>query len=129
MAESGIDAGQISAIGITYQMHGLVCVDKDKKVLRPSIIWCDSRAVDYGNKAAEQIGPDYVLSYRPSPADMVSYNLPSDRIRSILKADLEACKHCHVDITLKDVQTVQRDPTRVHRWVDITRGVIDEVFG
>lgn len=61
LAESEIDAGEISAIGITYQMHGLVCVGKDKKVLRPSIIWCDSRAVAYGNTAAEEIGPEKCL--------------------------------------------------------------------
>ncbi len=61
LAESGIDPAEISAIGITYQMHGLVCVDKDKNPLRPSIIWCDSRAVEYGNAAAEQIGPEKCL--------------------------------------------------------------------
>ena len=58
-------------------------------------------------KCAEQIGQDYVLSYRPSPADMVSYDHNEDRIRSILKRDLSACRDCHVDITLKDVETVQ----------------------
>ena len=41
---------------MTYQMHGLVCVDKNKQVLRPSIIWCDSRAVPYGEKATAAIG-------------------------------------------------------------------------
>src|SRR4051812_7226776 len=46
----------ILAIGISYQMHGLVCVDKTQKVLRPSIIWCDSRAVGIGEKAFEDIG-------------------------------------------------------------------------
>ena len=80
-------------------------------------------------RCAEQIGRDYVLSYRPSPADMVSYNLPADRVRAILTADLEACKDCHVDITLKDVQTVQHDPNRIRKWVSITREVIDHVFG
>ena len=53
----------IKAIGITYQMHGLVCVDKDKNVLRPSIIWCDSRAVEIGNKAFEEIGASKCLSH------------------------------------------------------------------
>ena len=48
MASTGAKADEIAAIGISYQMHGLVCVDKDQKVLRPSIIWCDSRAVPYG---------------------------------------------------------------------------------
>lgn len=81
-------------------------------------------------KCAEQIGTDYILSYRPSPAEMVGYGFDPDKIRSILKRDLEACKSwgCHVDITLKDVETVQGDPDRVRRWVQITREVIDEVY-
>lgn len=53
----------ISAIGIAYQMHGLVCVDADKNVLRNSIIWCDSRAVSIGNKAFEAIGEEQCLSH------------------------------------------------------------------
>src|SRR5690606_19269152 len=48
ISKSKIDASAIAAIGISYQMHGLVCVDKDQKALRPSIIWCDSRAVEIG---------------------------------------------------------------------------------
>jgi len=48
--------GDVKAIGISYQMHGLVIVDKNKQVLRPSIIWCDSRAVPIGQKAAKDIG-------------------------------------------------------------------------
>jgi len=46
----------VEAIGISYQMHGLVIVDDKKEVLRPSIIWCDSRAVEIGNKALVDIG-------------------------------------------------------------------------
>ena len=53
----------IKAVGISYQMHGLVCVDKDRNVLRPSIIWCDSRAVPYGNKAFEKLGADWCLPH------------------------------------------------------------------
>lgn len=63
MAESGANAGEIKAIGISYQMHGLVCVDKDQNVLRPSIIWCDSRAVPYGQKAFEALGEENCLSH------------------------------------------------------------------
>lgn len=51
----------ISAIGIAYQMHGLVMVDKDQQVLRNSIIWCDSRAVETGDSAFEAIGRDKCL--------------------------------------------------------------------
>ena len=50
------DADDVKAIGISYQMHGLVVVDKNKQVLRPAIIWCDSRAVPIGQKAAKDIG-------------------------------------------------------------------------
>ncbi|HNX66663.1 MAG TPA: FGGY family carbohydrate kinase, partial [Bacteroidales bacterium] len=59
----GSKKDSIGSIGISYQMHGLVCVDKDQKVLRPSIIWCDSRAVEYGNKAAETIGKEFCLAH------------------------------------------------------------------
>lgn len=79
-------------------------------------------------KCAEQIGEDYVLSYRPSPADMVGYGFDPDRIRGILRSDLETCRECHVDITLKDVETVQGDPERVRRWVGIAREVIEGVM-
>ncbi|MBR6196030.1 MAG: carbohydrate kinase [Bacteroidaceae bacterium] len=57
------DLKQVGAIGISYQMHGLVCVDKEGKAIRPSIIWCDGRAVPYGNKAFEAIGGDKCLSH------------------------------------------------------------------
>jgi len=53
----------IGAIGISYQMHGLVVIDSDFKPLRPSIIWCDSRSVDYGDKAMKALGKDYCLSH------------------------------------------------------------------
>lgn len=55
------DPNDIRAIGIAYQMHGLVLVDKDQNVLRPGIIWCDSRAVEIGNKAFQKIGEEKCL--------------------------------------------------------------------
>ncbi len=58
-----VNPKDIKAIGISYQMHGLVCVDKDKNVLRPSIIWCDSRAVPYGNNAFANLGKDFCLGH------------------------------------------------------------------
>lgn len=63
MADAGVKGKDIKAIGISYQMHGLVCVDKDMNVLRPSIIWCDSRAVPYGEKAFGEIGAEKCLSH------------------------------------------------------------------
>ncbi|MEL1252305.1 FGGY family carbohydrate kinase [Flavobacterium sp. DGU38] len=56
--EANIDASKIQGIGISYQMHGLVIVDKDGKSLRNSIIWCDSRAVEIGSKAYAEIGAE-----------------------------------------------------------------------
>lgn len=63
MNQSGISGKEVKAIGITWQMHGLVLVDKDQNVLRPSIIWCDSRAVPYGEKAFKTIGEEKCLSH------------------------------------------------------------------
>ena len=63
ISKSGIDGKEIKAIGISYQMHGLVLVDKDGTVLRPSIIWCDSRAVSIGDKAFETLGHDYCIDH------------------------------------------------------------------
>ncbi|MDA3892135.1 MAG: FGGY family carbohydrate kinase [Salinivirgaceae bacterium] len=57
-----VDLMQIQAIGISYQMHGLVVIDEAGEVLRPSIIWCDSRAVEIGNKAFNDLGADFCLS-------------------------------------------------------------------
>lgn len=63
MADSSVKGEDIKAIGISYQMHGLVCVDKQQQVLRPSIIWCDSRAVPYGENAFKGIGEKMCLSH------------------------------------------------------------------
>lgn len=63
MTVTGATGEDIKAIGISYQMHGLVCVDKNQQVLRPSIIWCDSRAVPYGERAFRDLGADQCLSH------------------------------------------------------------------
>lgn len=57
------DPTAIAAIGISYQMHGLVVLDKNNNVLRDSIIWCDSRAVEIGNQAFDAIGPSNSLQH------------------------------------------------------------------
>ena len=62
MNESGAKKEEVAAIGISYQMHGLVCVDKQQRVLRPAIIWCDSRAVSYGEGAFQALGEELCLS-------------------------------------------------------------------
>ncbi len=61
--QASIDGSEIKAIGISYQMHGLIVIDKNKKVLRPAIIWCDSRAVPYGEKAFKAIGEKFCLEH------------------------------------------------------------------
>jgi len=63
MAEGQVKGDDIVAIGISYQMHGLVCVGKDLKPLRPAIIWCDSRAVPYGERAFSELGADLCLGH------------------------------------------------------------------
>jgi xylulokinase len=74
--KSSINPGGISAIGISYQMHGLVMVGKDKRALRSSIIWCDSRAVEIGNKAFKEMGVDTCLSsLLNSPGNFTSSKL------------------------------------------------------
>lgn len=63
MTDAQVKGEDIKAIGISYQMHGLVCVDKNLQALRPSIIWCDSRAVPYGEKAFRDLGAEQCLGH------------------------------------------------------------------
>jgi hypothetical protein len=79
-------------------------------------------------RCAEQIGDEYVMSWRPSPAEMVSILFDPHHIRKTVRGALDAARAngCHMDITLKDVETVQGCPERIHEWVKIVRGVIDE---
>ena len=70
---------EVAAIGIAYQMHGLVCVDKNLKPLRPSIIWCDSRAVKIGDKAFGELGGKYCLkNFLKSPGNFTASKLRWD---------------------------------------------------
>ncbi len=63
MHVANVKGEEIKAVGISYQMHGLVCVDKNQQVLRPSIIWCDSRAVPYGERAFKDLGKEMCLGH------------------------------------------------------------------
>ncbi len=73
---TSVNKKEIKAIGISYQMHGLVLVDKNQKVLRPSIIWCDSRAASYGEKAFNEIGKEKCLaSLLNSPGNFTASKL------------------------------------------------------
>jgi hypothetical protein len=75
-------------------------------------------------KCGEQIGTDYVISYRPNPADMVCVGFDESRIRKILGHALEVFRGQHVEINLKDVQTVQNEPHRIREWARIAREVV-----
>jgi len=75
--ENSISAEQIKAIGISYQMHGLVLIDEEQEVLRPAIIWSDSRAVEIGEQAADALGLDYCKEYL--------FNFPGNFTASKLK--------------------------------------------
>lgn len=76
LKRSGAAPDEIKAIGLSYQMHGLVVVDRKQQVLRPSIIWCDSRAVQIGKQAAESLGEDYCLEhYLNSPGNFTASKL------------------------------------------------------
>lgn len=76
MNASKTEPRTIESIGISYQMHGLVVVDKNKQVLRPSIIWCDSRAAIYGNKAFKDLGEEKCLaSLLNSPGNFTASKL------------------------------------------------------
>lgn len=63
LEKASVSGKDVKAIGISYQMHGLVIVDKKLQVLRPSLIWCDSRAVTYGDLAFKNIGEKFCLSH------------------------------------------------------------------
>ena len=61
LSQAKVDPQDIKAIGISYQMHGLVAIDREGRVLRDAIIWCDSRGVPYGEKAFKELDPETVL--------------------------------------------------------------------
>ncbi|MDF1698634.1 MAG: FGGY family carbohydrate kinase [Saprospiraceae bacterium] len=76
LSQTLVDPKDIKGIGISYQMHGLVLIDKDHQVLRPSIIWCDSRAVDIGDQAFHHMGESFCLrNYLNSPGNFTASKL------------------------------------------------------
>tara|TARA_A100001011_G_scaffold130139_1_gene137153 strand:- start:677 stop:2158 length:1482 start_codon:yes stop_codon:yes gene_type:complete len=122
IAEAKIDSKKIKAIGISYQMHGLVVLDKEKKLLRDSIIWCDSRAVSIGEKAAEDLGETkygtqllnapgnftasklkWVKENEPSLYDQIAYYmLPGDYIAFQLSGEIATTTNSLSEGTLWD---------------------------
>ena len=99
---------------------------KIKNLRRISVTpWADTRA------CAEQIGKDYVISWRPNPAEMGCIDFDPQRIRRIIEnaMDIFDQNDCHVDITLKDVKTVRGEPENLRKWVDIVRDVVESRKG
>ena len=73
---SQVKVTDIQAIGISYQMHGLVAVDQQGVPVRPSIIWCDSRAVEIGDAAAQELGADFCSQhYLNTPGNFTASKL------------------------------------------------------
>jgi xylulokinase len=91
LATSRVRPADIKANGITYQMHGLVAVDKSGKPLRPSIIWCDSRAVEVGARAARKIGPKKCLE------NLLNYpgNFTASKLRWVRENEPKVYKQIH----------------------------------
>ena len=77
-------------------------------------------------KCAEQIGQDYVLSWRPNPSQMICCGFYPDQIRGIVRHAMDVSRGCHVDISLKDIETVQNKPENLREWVRIVREITDE---
>lgn len=78
-------------------------------------------------KCANQIGNDYVISWRPNPTDMVCTGWDEDRIRKIVTSACHACKGLSMHIHLKDIETVQGDPGRLARWTEIARETAEAI--
>lgn len=91
LQKAEVKPGELKGIGIAYQMHGLVLVDENQKVLRPSIIWCDSRAVEIGKKAFKDLGEDYCLPHLlNSPG-----NFTASKLRWVIENEPELAARIH----------------------------------
>jgi hypothetical protein len=117
----------MTAYGCCEDMTAKIPVIKKIKNLRRIAItpFSDVR------KCAEQIGSDYIASYRPIPTDMIANGLDEDLVRRIVKRDYEILKenNCIFDITLKDVETITGKPENMIRWVKLVREIGEEVLG
>jgi len=76
-------------------------------------------------KCVEQIGADYIISWQPNPTDMCCCGFDPQKIRKIIRQGMDMTRGCHVDVVLKDVQTVEGHPERLRDWVRIVREASD----
>ena len=79
-------------------------------------------------RCAEQIGTDYVISWRPNPADMMCCGFDEAKIRRIIRQGVQACRGLHMCIHLKDIETVEGDTSRLARWARIVRETCEECW-
>ena len=116
----------LSAYGCCEDLTGKIKYLKTLKNLRRIAISPFANV----EKCAEQIGSDYVASYRPDPSAMVSRGLNEEYARAELRRCFDVLKqnNCYFDITLKDVETVGKDPTAVPRFVQVCREEIAKAF-
>ncbi|MBA4388467.1 MAG: hypothetical protein C0404_10835 [Verrucomicrobia bacterium] len=77
-------------------------------------------------QCVEQIGRDYIVSWRPNPTDMVCTGWDESRIRRILSEGFAICKDSYMHINLKDIETLQEEPDRLQRWIRIVREELDK---
>ncbi|MDY7009580.1 MAG: hypothetical protein SVV80_02360 [Planctomycetota bacterium] len=82
--------------------------------------WADVRA------CAEQIGQDYVFSWRSNPSEMICTGFDPDKVRRFIRAGLEEAKGCHVDITLKDIETIDGNFDNLIEWTRIVREIVED---
>ena len=82
-------------------------------------------------KCAEQIGGDYVLSWRPNPSSACSFGVDEDFVRQDVRRVMDICdqNHCVWDVTLKDLETTGGDPTSIVRWTQIIREELEKHYG
>jgi hypothetical protein len=76
-------------------------------------------------KCVEQVKTDYIISWQPNPAEMGCCGFDAAKIRNIMRRTMEVAGECHMDVVLKDVQTVEGHPERLKDWVRIVRDVTD----
>jgi hypothetical protein len=110
----------LSYYGCCEPLHTKIAILRRVKNLRKISIspWADLR------RAAEQIGGDYVLSFKPNPAYLAQENWDPAFIRRYLTESLEKVKGCHVEVILKDISTVRGEPRRLREWERVAREVV-----
>ncbi len=97
------------------------CLRKIPNLRRIAVTpWADLRS------CVEQIGSEYVISWRPSPAEMICTGLNPQRVRRVIREGLEMARGCCLDITLKDVETIQGNFEGLIEWTRIVREIVEE---